>query len=176
MSYILDFATKHDTALLEKINAVNAATVGRKLVVADIEIVELSQLANGSYSVELINRADLTDTVTISHQKLDLADFLKYEVADLAWWDPANVDPDTDTALAQAMFNTALTKAGIIASVAWEPGVGVSIIHDAATSQYTLLFSPSSHVWKEYRYDLPRSFPAVFSKQVLDGFKEEVVA
>lgn len=175
MSYIIDFGKKHDTSLLDKINAVNAATVGRKLVVADIEIVDLGILPNGSFSVELINREDLTDTVVVSHQKLDLADFLKYEVADLTWWNPDNFDSVRDTAAAQAMFNAAVLKAGIIPANAWEAGVAVTIEFAAADNQYTLVFNPASYVWKEYRYDLPRSFPKVFANQELDGFKDEQV-
>lgn len=83
MSYVINFATMHDTSLLEKINDINAASVGRKLKVEDIEIVELSKLPSGAFSVELINREGLTDTVVVTHEKLDLADFLKHELADL---------------------------------------------------------------------------------------------
>lgn len=171
MSYIINFGTKHDTSLLEKINAVNATTVGRKLRVEDIEIVELSKLPSGAFSVELINREDLTDTVVISHDKLDLADFLKHELADLTWWDPDNFDATRDIAAATVMFNNALIKAGIIVANAWEAGSGnITIEYDAPTSQYTLVFTCTSHVWKEYRYKLPRSFAKVFSNQVLPGF------
>lgn len=171
MGYVINFGTKHDTSLLEKINAINAATVGRKLKVEDIEIVELSELPSGAFSVELINREDLTDTVVISHEKLDLADFLKHELADLTWWDPDNFDATRDTAAATVMFNNAIIKAGIIASNAWEAGSGnMAIVYDAATSQYTMVFTCTSHVWKEYRFDLPRSFASVFSEQVLPGF------
>ncbi|QXO09809.1 hypothetical protein pEaSNUABM38_00087 [Erwinia phage pEa_SNUABM_38] len=171
MSYVINFATMHDTSLLEKINDINAASVGRKLKVEDIEIVELSKLPSGAFSVELINREDLTDTVVVSHEKLDLADFLKHELADLTWWNPDNFDAARDTAAASLMFNNALIKAGIIAAKAWEVGSGqMSIVYDAPTAQYTMVFTCTSHVWKEYRFDLPRSFASVFNQQILPGF------
>lgn len=170
MSFALSFSTDHRLALLQFVNSLNPDSIIQNLTLENTALADPGPEVDGKYSVELTNKADDTDRVTVTHLKHKLENFLSLVQSDIEWYGPTmpieEVEPH-----AVKLFTDMLVRAGIVV----EKGFGntdlssVTVVQDDE-GRYFLSFDPNSHVWQTMLFPLPPTFELYSEVKDLEGF------
>lgn len=171
MSFVLSFTTDHRLSLLQFVNSLNPNTIIQNLTLENTLLAEPGPEVDGKYSVELTNKADDTDRVTVTHLKHKLEEFISLVQDDIDWYDPT-MSIDELRPHAEKLFTDMLLRAGIVP----EKGFGntdlgsVDVMQDDEGS-FFLLFEPKSHVWEDMFFPMPPTFDVYSKVKDLSGFE-----
>lgn len=170
MSFTLSFATDHRLALLQFVNFRNPDTIIQPLTLENTLVADPSPEVDGKYAVELTNKSDDTDRVTVTHLKHKLENFFTLQEIDIEWYEPT-MPIEELRPHALPLFQTLLMRAGIVVQKGFgDPDISKVEVLQEPDGRYFLTFDPKSHVWAEMKFPLPPTLELYSKVKDLDGF------